>query len=182
MPLTLPTFPVRLSSALRFLLAFALFAVLLTLPQSTAGAFSALPDVLAAPTGTIIVNTLSDNNTVDGSCTLREAITRANAGSASADCPGATGAPNTITFSVNGTITLASTLPSITNALTMTGNGTANTVIEASATPNTVDWRVFAFISPFALQISDLTLRNGGNNNTFSTSGGCLNILNGGPR
>ena len=138
---------------------------------------SAVTPALAAPTGTITVNTLSDNNiSGDGFCTLREAITRANAGAPTADCPGATAAPNAIIFSVNGTITLASTLPTITGALTITGNGPANTIIEASATPNTASYRVFTFNSASAFQLSDLTLRNGATV-APGTSGGCLSLL-----
>src|SRR5690606_1374101 len=72
----------------------------------------------------LVVNSLdSDGDGVcDATCTLRDAIMQANA------LPGA----DTITFSVNGTITLTSDLPAITGTLTITGNGTGNTIISGN--------------------------------------------------
>lgn len=58
----------------------------------------------------IVVNSLADNTTVDGNCTLREAILTSN-GAGNGDCPGIT---NIITFSAPGTITVTSALPSLT--------------------------------------------------------------------
>jgi len=63
----------------------------------------------------ITVNSLADASVSgNGQCTLREAITNANnnADSSGGDC-GAGSGTDTITFSLNGTITLASTLPSV---------------------------------------------------------------------
>ncbi|MDA0243873.1 MAG: CSLREA domain-containing protein [Chloroflexi bacterium] len=140
---------------------------------------SRVPQAHATPMGTITVTTLNDNNTVDGLCTLREAITRANLGSASADCPGATAGGNTIVLP-SGTLTLASQLPTISSALIITGNGPANTIVEANATANTATWRIFQFNSAsVAFEIHDLTLRHGGNDSTFNSNGGCVILSNG---
>src|SRR5579863_9254284 len=91
-----------------------------------------LPLTLAAPILTrleaaqqIIVNTINDESTSgDGLCSLREAINNANsmADTTGGDCVAGTGT-DTIVFSVNGTISLASTLPAIQNTLTIDGTG-----------------------------------------------------------
>src|SRR2546426_294803 len=74
---------------------------------------------------TIVVNSLADTIANDGVCTLREAIDNANSNAAThADCTAGKGGANTITFSVSGTITLGSTLPTITSVLTLDGTGT----------------------------------------------------------
>jgi CSLREA domain-containing protein len=60
-----------------------------------------------------VVNTLNDNATAgDSFCTLREAIQSAN-NAGNGDCGSNSGADDTITFSVSGTITLSAPLPSI---------------------------------------------------------------------
>ena len=59
----------------------------------------------------LTVNSLADTVAIDGNCTLREAIQNANNDAATnADCAAGSGA-DTITFSVSGTITLGSILP-----------------------------------------------------------------------
>jgi hypothetical protein len=76
-----------------------------------------------APFAIYTVNSLDDTNTGSGtSGTLRYCITQANASSGA----------DTINFSVNGTITLTSNLPNITDSLTINGNGTANTIINGN--------------------------------------------------
>jgi hypothetical protein len=77
----------------------------------------------SARADTFTVSSLADS----GAGTLRQAILDANA--AATD--------DTIVFSVNGSITLSSALPNIAGAgsagtLTIAGNGTANTVINAN--------------------------------------------------
>ena len=101
---------------------------------------------------TILVNTAADNVTGgDGLCTLREAITRANAEGAAdtfnSGCSFGNVGPDVIGFAGNYTITLdpvLGQLPQITSTVTIAGNGSANTIIQANASPNTATYRVFA--------------------------------------
>lgn len=58
--------------------------------------------------------------TVDGTCTLADAITAANNDAASGNCPAGSG-PDTIDMQVDAT--LASALPAITSEITLEGNG-----------------------------------------------------------
>ncbi len=76
----------------------------------------------------MVVNSLADNTTLNGKCTLREAIQNAESNAATnADCVAGSGA-DTITFSVSGYIWLASTLPAIFDAAGLTIDGTGQTV------------------------------------------------------
>ena len=103
------------TQTIRFLLLITLIFSLLT-PSTTAHAAS------------LTVNSLADTIAVDGKCTLREAIQNANNNAATnADCAAGSGA-DTITFSVSGTITLGSDLPTITDAAGLTMDGTGQTV------------------------------------------------------
>lgn len=103
----------------------------------------------AAPlyAATITVTTSADNTTVDGLCTLREAIAANNAGADSADCinsgiPWGTG--DTIAFNIPGIgphiIQPASALPDITQTVLIDGytqpGATRNTVPGSMAYPN----------------------------------------------
>ena len=106
-----------------------------------------------------VVTKAADTNdgTCDADCSLREAITAANAA--------ATG--DTITFAAgaNGTITLGSALPVLANngTLTITGNGAANTSISGN---NSV--RVFEVAPGATVTISGVTITQG----TAASNGG----------
>ncbi|MCS6847295.1 MAG: CSLREA domain-containing protein [Anaerolineae bacterium] len=107
-----------------------------------------------------VVNSLLDNTTNDSVCTLREAIQEANNG-ADTDCPGSpSNADDTITFSVNGTITLGLTLPNIVNASTagkLTIDGTGQNITISGN--NSV--RVMIVDSGADLTLRNLTIANG---------------------
>ena len=118
----------------------------------------------SAYAATFVVTKTADTNdgTCDADCSLREAIGAANA------LPGA----DTITFdaSLDGTpITLSITGINedanatgdldITDALTITGNGVTNTIIDANRA--TVNDRAFDIRSGVAVTFNDLTIRNG---------------------
>jgi CSLREA domain-containing protein len=93
----------------------------------------------------ITVNTLLDNESDgcgSGNCTLREAITDATAG-------------QEIDFSVTGTITLDSALPTITQDLTITGPGADVLAVSGDDT-----YRVF-HITGGTVTISGLTITEG---------------------
>lgn len=109
-------------------------------------------------------------------CTLRAAIEEANA----------LGGADSIVFSatLNGTpVTLGSQLPAVTSQLTITGNGAAATIIEASTcdpvalpggcTPAT--WRVFEVGVAGNLSLADLTIRHGNLPGNSDHGGGLLN-------
>jgi predicted outer membrane repeat protein len=119
--------------------------------------YSSNPVVLSAATGCCITNPIVINNNDAGLGSLRQAIIDA--------CPG-----SNITFdpSVTGTITLASTLPVITKALTITGPG-ANIL---SVSGNNVV-QVFTINSSSLVSIIGLTIANGNDQNSFG--GGAIN-------
>lgn len=105
---------------------------------------------------TITVNTTEDEFNSDGDCSLREAITAANTNRAVDACvPGVFGA-DTITFSITGTITLGSTLPPITDHLTITGPGASNLTINGNNAVR-VMWN---FALNLNLSVQGLTIAN----------------------
>jgi len=76
----------------------------------------------SANAATITVGTTADNTTVDGICTLREAITNSNDNVATfADCVAGSGT-DTIAFSVAGTISTGSLLPTMTDPVVLDGS------------------------------------------------------------
>lgn len=133
----------------------------------------------AAYAGTQDITTTADNTLSDGFCSLREAISRANLGSASTDCPNITSSPNTLRLASGATYTLGSVLPNITtNTLTIEPiSGTAT--IEAAATPNTATYRVLAFNSTGTLTLNNLTIRHG-DTTTPGSGGGCVRLFTNG--
>jgi len=107
---------------------------------------SFVPNDIPAPTSLVV--TSLDDTTSNG--TLRWAITQANAT--------AGGIYDSITFGVNGTITLASALPQITQNVTITGNGRTQTIIDGNNL-----YRIFNVPSGKSLTVSDMTLKQGQN-------------------
>ncbi len=112
----------------------------------------------------IVVNSAADNTTAgDSFCTLREAINNANSDSdtTGGDCTAGSGA-DAITFAADYTITLAgSQLPAVTTEMTITGNGAANTIIQANAAANTATYRVFELNAAGNLTLDGVTVRHG---------------------
>ena len=137
--------------------------------------------LLAKGTPVVLAATITVDGTGDGSlaalagngtCDLREAIQSANTDTAVDSCTSGTAGADTIVFAVstNGTpITLTGTLGDdangsgdldITDALIITGNGAANTIIEAgTTTTNGVD-RVFD-VHGTTVTFEDVTIRHG---------------------
>jgi uncharacterized repeat protein (TIGR01451 family)/CSLREA domain-containing protein len=90
---------------------------------------------LAQAATTISVNTTSDEAVTDGQCSLREAISNANANAdtTGGDCAAGSAGADTIDLSsVSGTITLGSNLPTISDDLTISGPGASTLTINAS--------------------------------------------------
>ncbi|MCZ2121262.1 MAG: CSLREA domain-containing protein, partial [Anaerolineales bacterium] len=110
----------------------------------------------------LVVNSAVDTIANDGACTLREAIANANADnqSGSTDCAAGSGA-DAITFAADYTITLGSQLPVITSEITITGNGAANTILQANAAPNVATYRVLQISAAGNLTLDGVTVRKG---------------------
>ena len=140
--------------------------VILALLALTLSAIGVTPAHAAA---TLTVNTLEDNITNgDGLCTLREAIVAANFDMDFHDCTASSYVADRIVFSVSGTITLGSTLPTITaagGALTINGSGQTITI----SGNNLV--RVLQVDSSASLTVQNLTIANG----SFAVGGGIFN-------
>jgi len=113
---------------------------------------SFVPNDIPAPTSLVV--TSLDDTTANG--TLRWAITQANAT--------AGGIYDTITFGVDGTITLSSALPQIIQNLTVAGNGRTQTIIDGNNL-----YRIFNVPSGRSLTVSDMTLKQG-----QATNGGLI--------
>ena len=120
----------------------------------------------------MVVNTLADANPplTDGQCSLREAITNANANAATwPDCPAGAGA-DTITFSVSGTIVLVAGLPDITDGegLVVDGGGQSLVVSGNDAV------RPFSVAANgvLSVQMLEITL---GRDPSFESGGGIRN-------
>ncbi len=115
---------------------------------------------------TIMVTTSTDEDSHPGAgvgCSLREAIIAANTDAAYGGCPAGSGA-DTIRLS-DGVyrLTLGSEL-TIASSITLNSlSGVrANTIIEAAATPNTVNYRVFNVTDVGYFTLQAVTVRHGG--------------------
>ncbi|HEY4239987.1 MAG TPA: right-handed parallel beta-helix repeat-containing protein [Kofleriaceae bacterium] len=104
---------------------------------------------VAAHAATFTVTSTADS----GTGTLRDAITQANAA----------GGTNTVTITATGTITLASSLPTITTAMTITGPGAAQLAVTAPGLQGP------AFTTAADVTISAMTLTGG--DSEFSEGG-----------
>ena len=129
---------------------------------------------LAAQAGaTLTVTTTADESNVNGTCSLREAITNANADdqSGSTDCAAGSGA-DTIDFSVVGTITLGTALPSITGDLTISGPGASSLTISGGGLVRVLS------MGAVTVNISGVTLTDGSaaNGGGIQNDGGTLSI------
>ena len=118
-----------------------------------------------------VVSKTADTNdgACNADCSLREAITAANAA----------GSDDPITFAngANGTITLSSALPALANngTLTIIGNGPTNTIVSGN---NAV--RVFYVNGDATVTISGMTIANGKGNfgGGIYRDGGALTVTN----
>ena len=134
---------------------FSVLLVIVTLIGSAAFRFD------ARVASTITVNSTADNTTHDGSCTLREAITNANADldTTSGDCSAGSGT-DTIVFASNlgtATITLVSTLPDIGDADGLTIDGSNHITVNGNDSV-----RVLKAVAPQTLQNISISHGNAG--------------------
>ena len=127
----------------------------------------------------IYVNTTTDENTNNSSCSLREAIIAANTNSFYNGCTGGSGAD--VIMLPSGTYTLISVLPVITSDIEIRRDGATNPIVQANASPNIASYRVFEINPAGTLNINGLVVRHGrcmGACGTSGYSGG--GIYNGG--
>ena len=151
------------TKTLRLLLVAIAIIVLMTRPA---------PIVRAA---TISVNTTTDENNVDGDCSLREAIIAANTDTAVDACPAGSGADTIVvpagtyllSLTPSGSNDATSGDLNITADLTLNGSGPNVTTIDA----NGID-RVLRIENSSDVSISRLTLSGG--NSGIATGGGIL--------
>lgn len=142
------------AKAIHLLLAAALFAGL---------AWTALPAPVARAAA-ITVTVTSDDNTVNGNCTLREAIIAANTDAALDACPAGNGADTIILPAGDYVLTIAGIGETaartgdlnITDDVTITGAGRLSTTIDAGG----ID-RVFNISGLVDVQISDVKITSG---------------------
>jgi CSLREA domain-containing protein len=132
---------------------------------------AAFPTSALAFGATITVTSILDNNTTDGYCSLREAITNANNNAAtSPDCaPGVGG--DAIVFSnllVVYTITLGSTLPAVSDPAGLIIYGDDNFTVSGNNL-----YRVFIVGGSASLTLDGLTVENG--RSVSSVGGGAFN-------
>ena len=123
-----------------------------------------------APLAVITVNTTDDeDNTNLANCSLREAIVAANGDTPFGGCIAGSGG-DLINFSVTGTITLTSALPSLSTSVQIEGPGASQLTVSGD---NSV--RVFrvALPSPGTVSFAGLTIANG--SATMDVGGGIYN-------
>jgi CSLREA domain-containing protein len=116
----------------------------------------------------IVVNSTADNTTVNGQCTLREAITNANNDAAiHSDCTSGSG-DDVITFNLSGcpcTITLTLGELLISSNMTITGTGASNLIISGG------NASLVMYAGSTTVNLSQLTI-TGGSNPTGGPDGG----------
>ncbi|AYQ33261.1 choice-of-anchor Q domain-containing protein [Runella sp. SP2] len=120
------------------------------------------------PLSTITVTTLTDQVSVNGQCSLREAIANANNDAATnPDCAAGSGA-DVIVLNATGTYTLGGTELSITSAITIQeGSGVSATISGNNAS------RVFNISTTNGnLTLNGVTVENG----STTTAGGCIQL------
>jgi CSLREA domain-containing protein len=142
-----------------------------------ASSWAAAAPSSSTPEGTILVTTLEDELNSDGDCSLREAITAANENTAVDACPaGDAVLTDTITFGVEGTIT-------VTSQLEVTAGGPleidGGNVITTSGGGTTRVW----WVDPGSdLTLQDLTVADGyleqGNGAGLNLSDASLTLVN----
>jgi predicted outer membrane repeat protein len=130
--------------------------------------------VTSAEAATITVNSLADPGE-PGICVLRDAITAANTATAVNGCAAGSG-DDTIVFSVTGTITLTTDLPTVTNTLTIKGPAAASSsiIINGASAYSVTD-----VDSGATLNLDYLTIENAnGGDGGGIFNGGTLTVTN----
>ncbi len=112
-----------------------------------------------AEAATIVVDTVVDENTINGSCSLREALLAADTNASVDSCAAGSGA-DTITVPPGVyTLTLGVQL-TITSDIAIVGGGADTTIIEAASSSGTATARVL-IINAGTVSLTGLTFRHG---------------------
>ena len=123
-----------------------------------------------ARAATITVDTTADDQTANGNCTLREAITAAELNTAVDTCIAGDDNNDTIDLTgVSGTITLGAVLLTITKDLTITGPGASSLTVDGNGIGGVFD--IDSSTSDQTLTISGLTVTGG---DDINSGGGFL--------
>ncbi len=133
---------------------------------------------------TFTVTTLDDELNSDGDCSLREAITAANTNAAVDACPAGEVGMDMISFGVNGTILLDSTLPAIEDHLVLSGPGAANLILSGNSSVSAMTVTAGILLDLTGLTIADALGSGIVNSGTLSVTssvftnnkGGWINI------
>ena len=136
----------------------------------------------ASAANTITVNSLADPGiTADHFCSLREAISNANAkaDTTSGDCAKGTG-NDTIVFNLSGTIALASNLPPILHILEIDGTGQAITIDGGGASQAFLNFSGVVTLNNLTIANGHTAAGNGGGvfNNGSLTVSNCTFVGN----
>ncbi len=139
---------------------------------------------------TITVSTTADDTTVNGNCTLREALIAANTDTAVDACPAGNGADTILLSGATYTLTIPGTIEDaaatgdldVTSTVTIRGTGASTTIIQAGtsnpvtgACSSCVD-RVFDVRGGGALTVERATIRHG---SLTSADGGGVRVIAG---
>jgi CSLREA domain-containing protein len=128
----------------------------------------------------VTVNTTVDEDNTGANCSLREAIIAANTDAAFGGCTAGSG-EDIITFTVTGTITLNSALPSLTSSMQLNGPGANQLTVSGNNSVRVFDVSV---VSLGAVTFSGLTISNGKADNNNGGAGirnlstGTINVTN----
>lgn len=112
----------------------------------------------------LLVDTLSDSDSIDGYCSLREALLAANSDADHNECVSASYGDDTITFSVSGAIVLTSALPNLVSgygSLAIDGAGQSILISGDSNSDGIGDVRVLYTSTGSVVNISNLTISHG---------------------
>lgn len=133
--------------------------------------------VMFVPNATFTVSKGADTNdgVCNADCSLREAIVAAN-GAAGSDLVAFAGAfTHQLTITGGDENSSATGDLDVSQALTITGNGSGNTILQAGTTTSNGIDKVLSinptFVFPFATSISGVTVRFGRNQSSFSGDG-----------
>lgn len=132
----------------------------------------------AAYAATITVNTTADELNADGDCSLREAIEAANTNAAVDGCPSGDPAPtvDVITFGVTGTITLASTLPPISESLTIDGPGLGSLTVSGANSVRVLEVNLGAALALIGVTVANGYVNGNSGAGIFNHTGASLTV------
>jgi CSLREA domain-containing protein len=150
----------------------ALLRIRALLAVAMAATFVLALKTATASATTYTVNILDDSNG-NGDCSVRDAINAANGVPTSGSTCTIAGTGNdAIQFSVSGTITVSSNLPTVTGSLTLIGPITLTR--QTAKGEGTPPIEVIEVESTATLNLQNITIANSGNGANIGTGSGCI--------